>query len=198
MIQIPNFLFLLCAAFVIMLVATWLMRKQSQFFFTKDPVRRKFSILEMEFPVKSFDLEYLIKGIHDLPDEADKTVTAVHRQLLVGSLLFIPALYGSIYILCMHVAVNVETPAIGRWWFVMLGWAQLVSLLLDYVENIYFWRMVGNKNIVIPKPDLSKPEIAAPSFKMIQILEIVKWGIVLIGFVCSISVMAYFWLIGNY
>jgi len=197
MIPIPNAGLYFCIAFAITLVATWLINRQSKFFFTKDPLRRKFSILEMEFPAKSFELENLINGIYLLPDEAQKTVKAVKNQLLLDYFLFIPATYGGIYILCMHVAANLQT-TVGSYWFVGLAWAQLISFLLDYIENTYFWIMIGRQNIPIPKPDPEKPEVISASFKMMQILEAFKWGLALIGIVCCTSVMAYFWLSGNF
>ena len=196
MMTIPNTGLCFCIAFAIMLVATWLMGRQSRFFFTKDPVKRKFTMFEMEFPAKSFELERLINGIYELP-ESPKTIKALKYHLLLDYFLFIPATYGGIYVLCMHIAANLET-AVGRGWFVGLAWAQVISLALDCAENTYFWVMAGKRNLPVPAPDVTKPEPVSPTFKAMQWLEAVKWGLPLTGVVCCISVLAYFWLAGKF
>ncbi|MCD6012062.1 MAG: hypothetical protein K0Q79_1924 [Flavipsychrobacter sp.] len=197
MIHIPNTGLYFCIAFAVMLLATWLMSRQGRHLFTKDPLRRKFTMLEMEFPAKSYELETLINGIYLLPDEAPKTIKALKKQLLLDYLLFIPAVYSCIYILCMHIAVELKTE-VGRYWFMGLGWAQIIPFILDYIENTYFWIMINKRNIPVPKPDVTKPEPVSRPFKMMQLLQVFKWGIPLIGAVCSISVVAYFWLSGRY
>lgn len=195
MIHIPHTWLYFWIALGIAALASWLMGRQARFFFTKDPLRRKFSILEMEFPAKSFELETLINGIYLLPNDAAKTIRSLKNQLLLDYLLFVPAAYGGIYILCMHIAAHMATD-LGKFWFVGLAWAQLISFALDYIENTYFWIIIGRRNIPIPPPDVTKPEAISPSFRMLQLLETFKWGIALVGIVCCISVLAYFWLSG--
>ncbi len=197
MIHIPNAGLYFGIAFVVMLLSAWLMGRQSRFFFTKYPLRRKFTIREMEFPSRSFELETLINGIYLLPDDAPKTIKALKKQLLLDYFLFIPAVYGGIFILCMHIAGELRTE-VGHYWFRGLAWAQLISFVLDYIENTYFWIMIGKRDIPVPKPDVTKPEPVSRSFKTMQLLQVFKWGFPLIGIVCCLSVLAYFWFSGRY
>lgn len=196
MIHIPNLGLLFCIALAVVILSSWLMGRQGKLFFTKDPLRRKFSILEMEFPAKSYDLEYLIKGIYLLP-EAQTTVKAVKRQLLLDYLLFIPAAYGGIFLLSMHVATSIPFH-IGQYLFAGLAWAQIIPFVLDYIENTYFWILVGKRDIYIPPPVITKEEPQTATFKLMQWLERFKWGIPLITFVSCLSVMAYSWLSGGF
>lgn len=196
MIIIPSPWLLICIAIALILLSAWLMGRQSRFFFTKDPVRRKFSMLEMEFPARSFDLEALINGIYQLPDDKAKTVRALKAQLLLDYLLFIPAVYGAVFLLCMSMANSFVVP-IGRYWFTGLAWAQVIPFVLDYIENTYFWKMISKGLLNIPKPDPFQPEQVSPSFKTMKYLEIFKWGIPLIAFACWASVEAYFWVSWN-
>lgn len=196
MISLPQPGLYLGIAFGIMLVATWLMGRQGKFFFTKDPIRRQFSILEMEFPAKSFDLENIINGIYQLPDDAPKTIRALKAQLLLDYLLFIPAVYGGVFVLCMHLAGSLHTD-MGRYWFTGLAWAQALAFILDYIENTYFWIMIGKRDIPVPRPAPFEPEKTSRSFKAMQLLEIVKWGLPLLAMACCLSVLAYFWLSGK-
>lgn len=197
MITIPHTGLYFGIAFAVMLLATWLMGRQGRFFFTKDPIKRKFSILEMEFPAKSFDLENLINGIYALPGDAVKTIRALKAQFLLDYLLFIPAAYGGVFILCMHLAGAMQT-AMGRYWFIGLAWAQVIAFTLDYIENTYFWIMVGKRDIPIPKPTPFRPVEKSRSFKVMRVLEIIKWGLPLLGFICCLSLLACFWLSGKF
>jgi hypothetical protein len=197
MITIPHTGLYFGIAFAVMLLATWLMGRQGRFFFTKDPIRRKFSILEMEFPAKSYDLENLINGIYMLPGDAVKTIRALRAQFLLDYLLFIPAAYGGVFILCMHLAGDMQT-AMGRYWFIGLAWAQVIAFILDYIENTYYWIMIGKRNLPIPKPTPFGPVEKSRSFKIMRVLEIIKWGLPLLGFICCVSLLACFWLSGRF
>lgn len=196
MIEIQHTCFWVLTGLAVVVLSSWLMARQGRYFFTKDPLKRKFTILEMEFPAKSYELERLINGIYALPDEAAKTIRALRKQLLLDYLLFIPAAYGTIFVLCMYVAHNTAT-GFGACIFAGLAWAQAIPFLLDYVENTYFWILSGSRNIPIPRPNPLKPEPVPTSFRMMRALEALKWGIALVGAVCCLSAVAYFWLSGK-
>lgn len=195
-IEIANTGFLFLAGLAIVVLSSWLMGRQGRFFFTKDPLKRKFSILEMEFPAKPYELERLINGIYALPEEAPKTIKALRMQLLLDYLLFIPAAYGSIFLLAMYVANNTATD-FGACSFAVLAWAQIIPFVLDYAENTYFWILAGKRNIPVPRPNPLEPEPIPLSFRVMRGLEALKWGIALVAAVCCLSAMSYFWLSGK-
>jgi len=195
-IEIANSGFLVLAGLAIVVLSSWLMGRQGRYFFTKDPLRRKFSILEMEFPAKSYELERLINGIYALPEEAPRTIKALRTQLLLDYLLFIPSAYGSIFVLCMYVAQHTAT-GFGACSFAVLAWAQAIPFVLDYAENTYFWILSGKRDIPIPRPNPLKPEPLPASFRMMRALEALKWGIALVAAVCCLSAVSYFWLSGK-
>lgn len=197
MIVIPNTGLWFVIGFAVVLLSSWLMGRQSRFFFTKDPLKRKFSIMEMEFPAKSYELERLINGIYALPDLAARTIKALRTQLLIDYLLFIPAAYGCIFLLCMYVAGHTAT-GVGTASFTVLAWAQAIPFVLDYLENTYFWILSGERDIPIPKPNPLNPPPVPLSFRLMRILEVLKWGIALVAAVCALSAMAYFWLSGKF
>lgn len=176
-------------AFAVMLLATALMNKQGEYLFTKDPLRRKFSMMELEFPAKKDDLAYLIRGIYLLPDEARKTIKALRAQLLIDYLLFIPATYGGIFLLCIRLSEKMIT-TVGYYYFLALACGQCLCFVLDYIENTWFWIIISKPNLAIPKTNTS--------FRMLQVLEILKWGFALAGAISGFSVLFYFWLTGLY
>ena len=196
MITIPYAGWCFIAALAVVFLSSWLMGRQSRFLFTKDPIRRPFSLFEMQFPAKSYDLENLINGIYQLPADAAKTVRALKVQLLLDYFLFIPAVYGGIFILSMHLAAGMQT-SVGRCWFMGLAWAQVIPFILDYIENTYFWIMIGKRNIPIPRPTPFQPPKTSRSFRAFQWLELFKWGLPLLAFSCCLSLLAYLWLSGK-
>ena len=196
MITIPYAGWCFIAALAVVFLSSWLMGRQSRYLFTKDPIRRRFSLFEMQFPAKSFDLENLINGIYQLPADAARTVRALRMQFVLDYLLFIPAAYGGLFVLCMHLAGGMQT-AMGRYWFLGLAWAQIVPFILDYIENTYFWIMTGRRNIPVPRPTPFHPPQTSPSFKAMQVLELFKWGLPLLAFACCLSLLAYLWLSGK-
>ena len=189
MVLIDNPWFYFCIAFAVMLLATWLMGMQGAYLFTKDPLRRKFSMMEMEFPDNKSDLSYLVRGIYQLPDEAAKTIKALRIQLLVDYLLFIPATYGGIFILCMATASKL-TSTVGIYFFTIVAWGQCLCFALDYIENTYFWIIIGNRDLPVPAGD--------GTFKLMEVLEALKWGFSLVGGIGGFSAIVYFWLSGEY
>ena len=155
-------------------------------FYTLHVVIRKFSMIDLEFPASSNELATFIRGIFRLPgDLSKKSLRAVKGHLYLD-FLFMPALYGSIFLLCMKVSLKMSS--FGHKLFAILAWLQCIAWLLDIIENVYLLYKLR------PKPEEAK-EIPYSSYLA---LEITKWGLALTGAICSVAAMAYFWLIGRY
>jgi len=175
-----------CIVFGAMLLISFIMNFQSANFYTLHVVVRKFSMLDLEFPASSKELLTFIRGIFLLPGELSKKSLRALKGQLYLDFLFMPALYGSIFLLCMKVSLKMSS--FGHKLFAILAWLQLISWLCDIIENIYLLYMIR------PKPEESK-EMPYTAYLAI---EITKWGIALTAAVCSIAAMSYFWIIGRY
>jgi len=159
---------------------------QNKNFFTMHVVIRKFSILDLEFPPSAQDLTYFIKDIFKLPGNLSKKTTKALRRQLLLDFIFMPALYGAIFILSMKVSMMMTY--FGHKLFAVFAWMQFIAWLCDIAENIYLL------NKIRPDPVVSNPIV----HKSYEILEMVKWGIPLLAGVCSIAAIFYFWLVGRY
>ena len=188
MINLPEPWLYFCICIAITLLSTWLMARQGNSFYTLDPLRRKFSMLEMEFPAKEKDFTELINGIYMLPDESKKIVRALKIQLLLDYFLFIPATYGAIFIMCMEISRILDNPI--SYLFIGLAWSQCLCFLLDYIENTFFWCIINRPEHLKDRENLF--------FKMIQVLELMKWGFALIAGIGGLSAIVFFWLSGHY
>lgn len=175
-----------CIAFGVMLFLHLLMGLQSRNFFTKHVVIRKFSILDLEFPPSAQELASFIKDIFNLPPGLVKKTTKALKTQLLLDFLFMPALYGSIFILSMKVSMRMTY--FGHKLFAVFAWIQFIAWLCDIIENIYLL------NKIHPNPVISSPVV----HKSFEILEMIKWGIPLLVAVCSIAATFYFWLVGRY
>lgn len=175
-----------CLAFGIMLLLKLVMSFQNRNFFTKHVVIRKFSMLDLEFPPSAEELVSFIKDIYNLPAQlAVKTTRALKTQLWLD-FVFMPALYGSIFILSMKVSMMMFY--IGHKLFAIFAWLQFIAWLCDIIENIYLL------NKIRPDPLISTPFV----HKSYEVLEIIKWGLPLLVAVCSVAAIFYFWLVGRY
>lgn len=198
---ISDTLFWFSITFCVMLLAAFIMRWQSQYFYTNNQVVMKFNILDLQFAASAKKLVTIINGIYDLPapdkksfvPESQKVVKALRRHLLVGFFLFMPAAYGSIFLMCMKMAHKMYfSDRVGFYYFsyvfFLMAWLQIVAFLLNAVENIYLLRKI-------------KPKSTASSRKAHRAFrnsEAYKWGIALIGAACAVSAALYFWLSGLY
>src|SRR4051794_25400728 len=127
---------LFCILFGLFLLFTFIMNFQGSYFYTKDVVIRKFSILDLALAASPVELVNIIKGLYDLPPEqSKKAVNALRGQLYVD-FLFMPCAYGSIFLLCLKVAERMEV-SIGYYIFAAFAWLQLVAWLCDIIENVY-------------------------------------------------------------
>ena len=175
-----------CIAFSVMLTTMFIMNFQSKKFYTQDVVLRKFSIIDLQFPASAQELVNIIKGIYDLPGgQTQRTLRSLRGQLYVD-FLFMPAVYIGIFLLCMQVSSKMSS--FGHDVFAVLGWLQAIPWICDIIENIYLL------NKIRPKPAVS----TLSAHKAFGWLEIFKWGIPLVGAVCSVSALFYFWLTGLY
>jgi hypothetical protein len=171
----------------LLLMVTFLMGKQSKYFYTKDPIVRKFSIMELKIPATSVELKNLIKGLYALPlGQSQKTVAALLAQLKLG-FLFMPLAYGSIFLLSWRVASKMHLH-LGYYVFVGFAVIQIVPWLIDIVENLY----------LINKIQPGIKETDQKNHKQHLLMEGIKWTISLTATVCCVSAVSYFWLTGNY
>jgi hypothetical protein len=166
------------------LTTLWMMYYQKSFF-TRDGVTRGFTISDLEFPSSGKDLVNIINGIYKLP-QADKTISALRKNLLVD-FLFMPATYISLFILCMAVSGKL-TSLLGIRGFQIFAWLQLLAWIFDIFENIYLFTKI--------KPNTDAPSDG--SFWAYSIVVHSKWAIALLGGICSMMVLLYFWFDGKF
>lgn len=177
---------MLCIVFGLMLLLTLIMRMLSHYFYTKDVVVKKFSIMDLEAPATAVELVNLIKGLYKLEQpKSRKAVRAVRAQLLLD-FIYMPCAYGSVFIVCMLVATKMQTFGVDI--FIALAWLQIIPWLCDIIENIYLLSKIK------PNP----PTSTKTTHSLFLRMQAVKWGIALLGAVCSIAAIAYFWLSHNY
>ena len=175
-----------CIVFGAMLLISFIKNLQSASFYSMYVVIRKFSIIDLEFPASGLELVTFIKGIFLLPVELSKKSLRALRGQLYLDFLFMPALYGSIFLLCMKVSLKMSS--FGHGLFAVLAWLQCIAWVCDITENIYLL------NKIRPEPVISKPAVHIAY----EILEICKWGIALMAAVCSFAAIFYLWLVGRY
>ncbi|MCY7420776.1 MAG: hypothetical protein LH478_03425 [Chitinophagaceae bacterium] len=175
-----------CITFGIMLFATFIMGRLSRHFYTQDAVLRRFSIMDLEWPGSALELENLIKGLYKLKDKRSATAIGAVKKHLYADFLFMPAAYGSIFLLCMKISWKMDY--FGPEFFALLAWLQIIPFLLDIYENIYLLQKI--------RPDFEKTSDA--TFKRMQRIEIVKWGIPLFSLIVALSAVLYFWVNGMY
>lgn len=184
-----------------MLLATFIMRWQSKYFYTTSQVVIKFNILDLQFAASAKKLVTIINGIYELPPpdkkstvpESNKVIKALRGHLWIGFFFFMPAAYGSIFLLCMKMAYKMYfSDRTGFYYisfvFSFLAWLQIVALILNAIENIYLLQKI-------------RPKCTASSRKVhhaFRYLEAYKWGIALVGAACAASAALYFWLSGVY
>lgn len=163
------------------------MSAQGKYLFTKDVILRKFNIMDLQFASTGLEIVNIIKGLYLLPAEKSrKAVNALRGQLYVD-FLFMPAVYGGIFLLCMNVA-NKMSLAVGENFFAALAWLQIVAWFCDIYENIYLLNKI--------RPDATSTE--NNTHIVFRYIVAVKWGISLFAAICSIAALCYFWLSGLY
>jgi hypothetical protein len=158
-----------------------------------------FSILDLEIPSSGLDLKKLIGGIYWLQDEVKKkkTLFFLKAQLWLD-FLFMPALYGSLFILCFRLGLSLS--GFFRGFFLFLAWAQGLSWISDIIENIFIFSLLirVKKHQKEGKERKDIKELNSGALIRYRILECVKWGFALIGLVSSLSFYLYFWISNTY
>lgn len=175
-----------CIVFGVMAFTGFLMHLQSKSFYTLHVFVRKFSILDLEFPVSALELTTYIKGIFLLPKELSSKSLRALRGRLYLHFLFIPLAYVTIFLLCMLIANKMSSW--GYYIFTLLAWIQVIPLICDLIENFYLLQKIR------PDAPISKSSV----HKAYQLLGKIKWGIASVAVVFSISTLFYFWLTGNF
>jgi hypothetical protein len=166
------------------LTTLWMLYYQKSFF-TRDGVTRVFTIRDLEFPSSGNDLADILNGIYKLP-QSGNIISALRKNLFVD-FLFMPATYISLFILCMAVSHKMNSQ-FGRMGFQIFAWLQFLAWLLDIFENVYLLRK-------------TKPNVEAPSkssFLVYSFAVHIKWAIALVGGICSMMVLLYFWIEGKF
>ena len=178
---------LVCIFFGAMLFLILLMRWQGTFFYTKDVVVRRFSILDLEIPASPIELVNIIKGLYQLPvQKKDASINALKTQLYID-FIFMPFAYGFVALLCVQVSRKMSLAA-GSNIFLVFAFLQMVSWILDIIENIYLL------NKIKPTVEISSPGI----HKAYLIMEAIKWGLALVSTICAVAALFYFWLSGHF
>lgn len=185
-IAIPHTWFWLCLAFGTVLLIQILKTKYSSNLYTRDGSTRKFSILDLEFPSSPTEISNIIKGIYRLTSDRSLASIKSLKTHLILDLFFMPGLYGTVFLLCMH--VSSKTVWIGHPAFALFAWLQGVAWIFDIIENIYLYKKI--------KPDSLS---SSPGIHFLyRYMVIAKWGILLFGGVCSVMVILYFWFTGRF
>jgi len=175
-----------CVGFALVQITSLWMQKLGNQLKTRDGSLHKFSIMDLEFPSSAQDMVNVINGIYRMPEMEIKKCLKALKFTLIVDFLFMPAIYGCIFLLCMHVAH--KTMHINPAVFETLAWLQVFAWLCDIFENAYILRKIH--------PD------STPSGKMSHAIYTAvvysKWGIALIGGICASMAIFYFWLSGRY
>lgn len=188
-----NFLFYInvswgciCLTFGAAILIGFFMYLLSKNFYTLHVFVRKFSMLDLEFPVSALELTTYIKGIFLLPKElSQKSLHSLKRRLYLN-FLFIPLKYLTVFLLCIRLSQKMSY--LGDYIFIILAWIQIIPTVCDLIENFYLLQKLH------PDAEISSPA----THKNYQLMARTKWGVFLVAVVCSISSLCYFWLIGNF
>jgi len=178
---------LFTVAFTLLLVVSFIMQRQSDHFYTLDVIVRKFSIMELEVPATPKELYNLISGLFQLPPDASrKSLRALRGQLWLD-FLFMPLVYGCIFLLCWRVAYKMQLP-VGRYIFLAFAVGQIIPWICDIIENRFLLSQL--------RPDVK--EISKGWHRSYLYMEGVKWGLAITATVCGMGAVMYFWCTGAY
>ena len=177
---------LLCLVFGAMLVLTLIMSLLSRHFYTQDVVIKKFSMMDLEIPATSMEFVNLVKGLYKLPQPQSRKVIRLLRLHLVIDFLFMPCVYGSIFIICMLVAGKMTTFGVDI--FIVLAWLQVIPFVCDIIENIYLLQKIK------PNPE----KTTAKAHRLHLFMEFLKWSLSLIAAISAVAAICYFWLAHHY
>lgn len=178
-----------CVASGIALLIGLFLQRLSAKLATKVGAQRSFTILDLEFPSSPKDIPNTMSGIAALHSEQQQQqVFRALRQGLYLDFLFMPAAYGSIFLLCMLIAIKCEYQTFGRSLFAVLAWLQVLALVLDVVENL----------MLLPRARQGAAPMQPYVHKAYVSIVWVKWGIAMTGVVTASMMALYFWLNHQY
>ena len=188
-VSIPNTWLLFSIAFGIMLLAIYIMGSQSRKLYTMHVVQRKFTMMDLEFPTTPLEMSKILSGIFKIKDDKIQraSLRALKGQLLIDFFLFMPGVYGGIFVMSMKVATKMLSK-FGHNAFLIFAWVQVLCFILDVIENRYIWIKI-------------RAEIKPSSqtvFNAYKLLEFFKWGLPLVASVSCFSTLLYFWITGHY
>jgi hypothetical protein len=170
---------------VLAVILTRVMMKQGRQFFTMDPVKKQFSMLDLEFPGSAQEILNIVQGIYALPPADSQTVLRALRRQLRTDFLFMPVIYGAIFVLCKQVYWLM--PKGEGDFFNFLAYLQAVPWLLDIIENIFLFGRIRKEATLCSRG----------TFAAYRVLELFKWGIALLGIAFGVSSLFYLWLTGH-
>ena len=176
----------LCICLGVLLFLKLIVSVLTNNFYTLHVFVRKFSLLDLESPATPLELATYINGIYALPQELGKKSLRSLKSTLYLDFLVMPFLYGTIFLLCMQLSMKFQI--VGRIFFQMLGWLQILAWIFDIIGNVYLLKKIHPKTIPSAKNLHS----------MMQKNTLSKYIIYLGTVVICISIMIYFWLTGNY
>ncbi|HEY5371446.1 MAG TPA: hypothetical protein VIJ75_20880 [Hanamia sp.] len=176
----------ICLTFGATVLIGFFMHLLSKNFYTLHVFVRKFSMLDLEFPVSALELATYIKGIFLLPKEISQISLRSLRTRLYLHFLFIPLKYLTVFFLCMRLSEKMSF--LGNYIFIILAWMQIIPFICDLVENFYLLQKLH------PDSAVSTPSV----HKKYQLLGRAKWAVFLIAIAFSVSSLFYFWLTGSF
>lgn len=181
-----NVAFYFCVIFGLMLLLGAFAKLLTKNFYTLHVFVRKFSILDLEFPDSPLELTTYIRGIFLLPDELSKRSLRSLKSYLYLDFLFIPLVYGSLFLLCIF--ISNKFTFLGHYIFLMLAWLQIIPLICDTTKNFFLLKKI-RVDAQVSKEVVHKAYLT---------LEKIKWLLALIAAIFSFSALFYFWVTGKY
>jgi len=155
---------------------------------TKVGAMRSFTVIDLEFPSNPKDIPNTINGIFKLPEKQCRQVVQALKRSLYLDFLFMPAVYGAIFLLCMLIADKCGPYSVGRGFFSLFAWLQGVAWACDIAENL----------MLLPRVKQDVAPMGERQHRIYVRVVWLKWAIALIGFVTASMLALYFWVKGDY
>ena len=175
------------AAFAgVALLLSSIMGVLSKNFVTLHVFIRKFKMLDLEFATTPLELSTYVNGIFnkEMPEELSGKCYRSIKAFLILSILCQILIATVFFFTCHLIAANLK--GIHRIFFLGLAWLQVASLLCGFVRVIFFLSYIKAG---------AKP-LSQKTFKVNEVIEIIKWAIPLITGVVIISYFLFVWFSG--
>ncbi len=151
--------------------------------------KNPFNIFDLEFPSSELSLKVLIR-------QMDAGVKKhVVRHLWVD-FIFMAGAYPAIFLLCLKASFKMVFW--GKWIFLILAFLQILPWLFDILENLYLLRMVKKGSSEPAGVTDGGSKANSPAYNFFQFCVKTKFLIALVGTVCSLFGLLYFWIVGDY